>query len=174
MQYLIQKKSEGVKKNEYKESLQVNQSQLEEAQILQQKEQQRDFQIMFALKNLCGTGLNLFGVDFASMLQSSLQRYGYTKELELDQLDLEILSKTNMNLNLKKSEKLSEYINNSQNPAEATKVLITQAREQSIKTAREWQCTEKEAYRYVPTNIVSELEEIIDIEKEKQEEGKNI
>lgn len=156
--------------NEYKESLKVEESTLEEAQVLQQKEQQRDFQVMFALKNLCGTGLNLFGVDFATMLQSTLQRYGYTSELQLDQLDLEILARANMNLNLRKSDKLSEYINDSQNPAEATKILMTRAREQAIKTASQWQCTEKEAYRYVPTDVVSEFEQTIEIEKMEQEQ----
>lgn len=158
--------------NSYKESIQVEQIELDEAKAKQQKEQQRDFQVMFAIKNLCGTGVNLVGFDFANMLQSTLQRYGYANELQLDQLDIEILSKANIGLNRRDSKKLSEYINNSQNPTEDTKILMNEAREKSIITAREWQCNEKEAYRYVPTDIIFEFEQTIE-EKIKGLEERN-
>lgn len=160
--------------NSYKESIQVNPRELDEARARQQKEQQRDFQVMFAIKNLCGTGVNLFGLDFTNMLQSTLKRYGYpSEEIQLDQLDIEILSRANIGLNRRESKKLSEYINNSQNPTEAAKILMNQAREKAIITAREWQCNEKEAYRYVPTDIIFEFEQTIEEQKAKESEERN-
>lgn len=159
--------------NSFREGIQVDTAQLAQARAEQQKEQARDFQAMFAMKNLCGKGINLFGNDFAITLQSTLQRYGYSNELQLDQLDLEILSRANMGLNMRPSEQLSEYVNNSQNPAEAVKVLMSQVREKSIQTAKQWQATEQEAYRYVPTNVVSEFEQIIEAEKRKEQSQEN-
>lgn len=157
--------------NFFRESMRVDTAQLDQARAEQQREQQKDFQAMFAMKNLCGKGINLFGNDFAITLQSTLQRYGYSNELQLDQLDLEILSRANMSLNMRSSEKITDYINNSQDPTGAVKVLMAQAREKSIQTAQQWQCTEKEAYRYVPTNMVAEFEQTIEEEKSKEEQS---
>ena len=142
----------GKPKKEYqekanKEEIQVKEEKLEEAKIQKQEVNQRDFQIMLVIKNLCRTGINLEGFEFANMLQATLQRFGYVDYLQLDQLDLEILSKANMGLNIRESKKLSEYLNNSKDQAGASKILMEQVRKKAIEIASKWQCNEKEAYR---------------------------
>ena len=150
-------------KSSIKDSVIVDKENLELAKKEQEKEKQREFQLMFTVKNVCGNSINLNGMDLKNAIKSTLEKYGYeSDELYLDELDVDILSKINMNLNINSSEKLSEYINNSNNPPKDIATLINTVKANAINKAKEFGYNEKMANSFLSTNIVSQIENIID------------
>ena len=157
-----------------REEVFVENKYLDRAREQQAIEKNRSFQLMFALKNICGKGMNLFGnEEFKRTVQITLERYGYPSKLNIDQLDLDILSRANMNLNNGKSELLSDYIANSEQPADATVMLVNRVREQAINSARNDGYNEQMASKYITTDVVSQFEKTIKEEIDKQEEMEN-
>ncbi len=169
------KQIEAPKEQEYtedtnmREDLRVSESELEAAKEKQMKEIKREFQLMFAVKNVCGKGNNLYDEDLQYVLQNKLKEYGYENELNLDKLDMAILSRINMNLNTEPSRVLSEYINNSQEPSKNIAVLINNVRTNAINEAKSYG-DEQMATGYLPTNVVSKFETMIEEQNRQNEE----
>ena len=147
----------------FREEIAVSEEYLEVARDEQMKEKNREFQLMFAIKNICGKGMNMFGnEDVTRVLQNRLKNYGYGNELNLDNMDIEILSRVNMNLNNRKSAVLTEYITNSDEQAYATAILVNRVKEQAIQSAKNFGYNEQMAGQFIPTDVISSFEETIE------------
>lgn len=169
------KQIEAPKESEdYRKKVIVSNEYLDSAREQQKKEKDREFQLMFALKNVCGKGGNLFGQEeFVRTLRNTLQSYGYENELNLDELDLGILIRANMNLNVRQSKEFSQYIMDSQEPSSDIAVIVNKMREQVISSAKSFGYNEKMASQYIPTDVISQFEKTIQEEKSNQSEQVN-
>lgn len=159
-----------------RERIAVSPEYLQGERIKQQREEQRAFQLTFALKHICGKGLNLFSEDLEQMLQTKLDNFGYgTQDINMDALDLEILSKANRSMNAEPeiASQLIETINSAEVPTELVNNLVKSVRKQSIEKASQFQYTPDNAHRFVPANILTqfnqEIERLEEIEKGENE-----
>lgn len=159
-----------IEQRNMREEIAVSEEYLNVSKDKQMKEKNREFQLMFAINNVCGKRRNLFGNEQVERaIQNTLQRYGYGDELQLDQIDLGILSRLNMNLNNRIEqgipEQVSSYINNV--TAMQTAKLVNRVKEQTINTAKSFNVVgEQETLGYIPTDVLSQFEPIIQEEKE--------
>ena len=157
----------------YKENEKVDRVVIEENKERQQQEKDRQFQMGFALKNVCGRGDSFYGQDLSNVLLEALKRYGYEYEkLNLDKVDLAILSRANSSMNQRPQEtsQLLEYVDSSNNPIEIYNKLTDSVKEKAIQEAASYQYTPEAADRFVPSDILSEFQKVIQ-EKDKEEKG---
>ncbi len=139
-----------------KDEWKVTPEQLKQGQEKTRREQQREFQLMFALKNVCGKSFNLYGEDMQIALQSTLSRFGYENDISvLDDLDLSILRKVNMEFNNENHDDIIQHISNSENPSKEATTLINSVRGQALAEAQKRGFTQspKVAKGFVETPI---------------------
>lgn len=149
------------------DSISVSQDYINQRRIEQQKDQQRKFQLMFCIKNICGKGLDNFEGGLSQELENKLAQFGYNDTASLlTDLDLKVLSTLNLNMNYKNSDftkdNIVDYISSSQNPSETASKLIESVEQFAINEARSFQYTDDVASRFVPGDVLTLMEKKID------------
>lgn len=169
----IEAPSEERKENSYLQSLQVKPETIEANKARQQAQKDRQFQLGFALRNVCGKGANLFGDDLQSVLLNKLRDYGYDYDkIVLDKMDLTILSKANIDMNLhgQEASQVLEYIGRSKVPMEVSEKLVDRVRQRAITEAAKYQYLPEAADGFVTNNILAEFQSgIQEMERETQQ-----
>lgn len=146
---------------EEKEKWRVEDTDIEErARQEQIKKQERQIQLMLAMKNICNGNINLDRETIQHMLTNELRNYGKSDEIVLDELDFDILRDFGNRLH----NDIIEYMNESKTPAIVARNLIDEARQVAEEEAKKYASTQPS--RFIP-NTTEVFRSFIAKEKEK-------